>query len=231
MQNKKRNNLELDYYLDDELYKIIVKYTSKTKKTYRMKMTIDKKIEMSIYKGYDINTIIKFLDKNSDWIKSSSAKYDKYIDYLNDTLGIDISELLNAKSYLYLGKIYENNGNGFNYGLFLEEKEKKEKVLTNLYKLKTFDLDNPPNLVIKKLKGKWGSYNRVKHEITLNLYLLIFDVEMINYVIDHELIHIKVFNHSKNFYYELSKRCPNYKKIKEKMKILSLVSERLVALK
>ncbi len=55
---------------------------------------------MSIYKGYDINTIIKFLDKNSDWIKSSSAKFDKYIDYLNDTLGIDISELLNAKSYL-----------------------------------------------------------------------------------------------------------------------------------
>ena len=74
MQNKKRNNLELDYYLDDELYKIIVKYTSKTKKTYRMKMTIDKKIEMSIDKRYDINTIIKLLDKNSDWIKSSSTK-------------------------------------------------------------------------------------------------------------------------------------------------------------
>ena len=44
------------------------------------------------------------------------------------------------------------------------------------------------------------------------------DVEKIDYVIIHELSHIKHFDHSKAFWNLVSKYCKNYKQIRKEMK-------------
>lgn len=227
----KEKLVTFDYLLNGEIFKVFVTFENKVKKTYRIKMTIDKRIEISIYKKYDLNTIVKFLDKNQDWIKSSSQKFDKYLKYFNENFDIDVSELFSKRKYLYLGKVYDNKlGLDFSYNSFFLKQEFDSMVLHKLYEKITLNYINPPKLIIKKLKSRWGSYNKKEHTITLNLYLLFFSEDIIDYVIFHELTHTLVFNHSKDFYNELVKVCPNYKSIKEKMKLLSLISERLVAL-
>ena len=59
-------------------------------------------------------------------------------------------------------------------------------------------------------KAKWGSCSR-NNDIKLNSLLIMLNERLIDYVILHELCHIKHFNHSKAFYNFLSKFMPNYK--------------------
>ena len=42
--------------------------------------------------------------------------------------------------------------------------------------------------------------------------------ELIDYIITHEFCHFKVHNHSKDFYDEVIKYCPDYKKCIKKLK-------------
>ncbi len=56
------------------------------------------------------------------------------------------------------------------------------------------------HLSIKKMKTRWGSCNHKKGYINLNLRLLEKNLRAIEYVILHELSHIKFPNHSKEFY-------------------------------
>ena len=75
-----------------------------------------------------------------------------------------------------------------------------------------------PILKIRNMKTRWGVYNRANHTITLNAKLIEFDYEKIDYVIIHELSHIKHFDHSKAFWDLVGKYCKNYKQIRKEMK-------------
>ena len=75
-----------------------------------------------------------------------------------------------------------------------------------------------PILKIRNMKTRWGVYNRLNHTITLNSRLIEFDVSKIDYVIVHELSHIKHFNHSKEFWNLVSKYCKNYKEVRREMR-------------
>lgn len=66
-------------------------------------------------------------------------------------------------------------------------------------------------------KAKWGSCDNYKI-IKFNWKLIMLPPEVIDFVIMHELSHLKELNHSKNFYKILTNLCPNWKNYK---KILS----------
>lgn len=70
---------------------------------------------------------------------------------------------------------------------------------------------------LKLVSSKWGhcSYD---DKIMINLKLLNADVNVLNYVIYHELSHIKYKNHSDFFWKEVSRFCPNYKLLRKKLK-------------
>lgn len=87
------------------------------------------------------------------------------------------------------------------------------------YNYNLFDEINVcPQLKIRTMKTRWGVYNRVKHSITLNSHLLEYTYEEIDYVIIHELSHVIHFNHSKDFWNLVEKYCPDYKKIRKRLK-------------
>ena len=75
-----------------------------------------------------------------------------------------------------------------------------------------------PNLVIKKMKSRWGVCNRKTETITLNLELFRYDYDCLDYVIVHELAHFLVPNHSREFWKVVEKYCPNYKEIRKKLR-------------
>ena len=69
---------------------------------------------------------------------------------------------------------------------------------------------------IKPMKTRWGSCNYVKKYITLNTELIKRTPFEIEYVVLHELTHLKYPNHGKGFYNYVERYMPNYK-IAEKM--------------
>ncbi|MFA6978682.1 MAG: SprT family zinc-dependent metalloprotease [Ignavibacteriaceae bacterium] len=74
---------------------------------------------------------------------------------------------------------------------------------------------------IRGQKTRWGSCSR-RGNISLNYNLLKFRKEVIDYVIDHELCHLRQLNHSRKFWNEVAQILPHYKSLKKELKKLSL---------
>ena len=63
---------------------------------------------------------------------------------------------------------------------------------------------------IKDLKTRWGSCSS-KRNLSFNYKLMHFDKKVIDYVVVHELCHLKELNHSKKFWELVEEIMPNYK--------------------
>lgn len=61
-------------------------------------------------------------------------------------------------------------------------------------------------LTIKDISTRWGSCSSLRN-INLSLWLLLLPSHLIDYVIAHELCHLKELNHSPSFWTELDKLC------------------------
>ncbi|RRD39524.1 M48 family peptidase [Leptotrichia sp. OH3620_COT-345] len=72
------------------------------------------------------------------------------------------------------------------------------------------------HLSIKPMKTRWGSCNYNKRYINLNTELIKRTLFEIEYVVLHELAHLKYPNHGKGFYNYVEKYMPDYRKA-EKM--------------
>ncbi|WP_338983852.1 M48 family metallopeptidase [Spiroplasma endosymbiont of Othius punctulatus] len=77
---------------------------------------------------------------------------------------------------------------------------------------------NIKNLSIKYMKSRWGVCYPELDKIILNITLLHYPIECLEYVIVHELSHTQHKNHSKDFWYLVEKNYPNYKEASKLLK-------------
>lgn len=70
---------------------------------------------------------------------------------------------------------------------------------------------------LRNQKTRFGSCS-FKNDISLNINLLNYDFDVIDYVLIHELCHTRVKNHSAKFWLEVEKYCPNYKLLRKQLK-------------
>ena len=77
-----------------------------------------------------------------------------------------------------------------------------------------------PPLTLSNAKSRWGSCNS-RGEIRLNWRLLQAPPPIINYVICHELAHLKQMNHSAKFWAVVQSLFPDYKQAEKALKALS----------
>jgi predicted metal-dependent hydrolase len=76
------------------------------------------------------------------------------------------------------------------------------------------------SLNLSNAGSRWGSCNS-KKEIRLNWRLLQAPPHIINYVVCHELAHLKEMNHSAKFWAVVASIYPNYKTAEKELKALS----------
>ena len=110
------------------------------------------------------------------------------------------------------------------------EKQKHEKPITQqeAIELKQIVLESankygksigefPNQVTIKNMKYAWGSCTS-KRNIAINMKLARMKKEIIEYVVLHELCHLKYMNHSEDFWRLVEKNMPNYKKLRKELK-------------
>lgn len=64
---------------------------------------------------------------------------------------------------------------------------------------------------VRKQATRWGSCSS-KGNLSFNVKILCAPTEMISYVVLHEVMHLKHFNHSKTFWQEIEMMMPDYKR-------------------
>ncbi|MBA2690691.1 MAG: M48 family metallopeptidase [Burkholderiales bacterium] len=75
----------------------------------------------------------------------------------------------------------------------------------------------PNRVAISNAKQQWGSCN-AKGEIRLNWRLMQAHPAIIDYVVAHELAHLKCMDHSARFWATVASACPQYLELREKLK-------------
>src|SRR3989344_2593932 len=73
---------------------------------------------------------------------------------------------------------------------------------------------------IKNQRTKWGSCSS-KGNLNFNYKIVFLPEHLANYLIVHELCHLKELNHSKSFWLLVEKTIPDYKKCKKELKAFS----------
>ena len=130
-----------------------------------------------------------------------------------------IQEFLNKKSKW----IYENikkYGQNSKKEEKIEEKDIKrlKNIIEKSVEKYSKTLQVMPNKVrIKDIKYAWGSCSSKKN-ITINLKLATKEEKIIEYVVLHEMCHLREMNHSKKFWDLVEENMNDYKVYKKKLK-------------
>lgn len=81
---------------------------------------------------------------------------------------------------------------------------------------------SPESFGIRKVKTKWGSCNDVSKTIWFNIELVKKPKECIDYIVVHELVHLKERSHNKNFILLMNKYYPNWQLRKKQLNELPI---------
>ncbi len=74
---------------------------------------------------------------------------------------------------------------------------------------------------VKNQKTRWGSCSK-KGNINFNYKIIFLPKELTDYIIIHELCHLKELNHSKNFWKLVAKEIPDYAILRKTLKKLTM---------
>ncbi|RLF56635.1 MAG: M48 family peptidase, partial [Thermoplasmata archaeon] len=104
--------------------------------------------------------------------------------------------------------------------LFLRfyHKKSQEMIMERVKKYEIYFDKKPEKIRTKELKNTWGTCSG-RNNISFNWRLVFAKTSIIDYVVIHELCHLKHKNHSKKFWKNIEKIMSNYKENKEWLRI------------
>jgi predicted metal-dependent hydrolase len=145
---------------------------------------------------------------------------------LEETLKMNI--LNNSKSNKHYKLDLEKSKLFINQDLY--NTSKFSTILDKIYKeiLSEYIINNLPfwsqkigveynNISIRKTKSRWGSCSQ-SGNLSFSLYLAKAPIEVVDYVIIHELCHRLEMNHSSRFWGHVTEFCPGYKSYQKWLK-------------
>lgn len=193
----------------------------KNNKNIYFRVKEDLKLYVSVPMFLSANNILKLIKENESAIlkmynkvagkKESDDvfyylghKYNIVIDNSVTEVKIENDNIV-ASSKEELEKFYQNKV----VEVFTKEVDIAKKCFASLPEF---------SLKFRKMRTRWGVCNTLKKTVTLNTELLKKDVELLDYVIIHELCHFFEGNHSKNFWALVAQAYPNYKEARKRLR-------------
>ena len=76
----------------------------------------------------------------------------------------------------------------------------------------------PYRVHVQKMTSRFGSNSKHTKSLNFSLVLMHYSIDIIDSVVVHELAHILVYNHSKQFYDVVYRYCPNYDECHHKLR-------------
>lgn len=221
-------NYEIE--VDGEKFHIEIIYHLKN----QIKIVVSKNLEIKLYCRQNTaeGIIYSFILNKEKWIKKHISKFKN----LNDIENVKFTD---GSPFRYLGKEYTlryiNRADSY-IDLYEDKivlaspkiitKNISQKELTGwlTHKAREFFPEIIDNylkvlskenlmilqLIIRPMKSRWGTCNKNKKVVTLNSYLMQEPVPFIEYVVLHELCHLKHANHSNKFYSFLEQFMPDW---------------------
>lgn len=196
-----------------------------------MRVYSDGKIILSVPKRMNDDEIESFVCERLDWIRKAKEnlfvqnKASLIFDFEKDeTVFLFGKEFELEKNPLLLPGVYKSERK-ITVGTKNLSSEKTKKLLDNYFKKLLFGVLSPfvlkwekitglnaSSWSIKKVKSYWGKCKVTEKELFFNQHLVHYPQECLEYVVLHELAHIKYPNHQKEFKAFLSKHMPDWKR-------------------
>jgi predicted metal-dependent hydrolase len=215
------------------------------RKTLETRVKPDGSVEVRAPSDLDLDRIMEIVTKRGRWILS------KKIHFLQYPRERTTLKFVSGETHRYLGKQYrlkvirDTQTCVKLKGRFIEVRtpstspEIIEILLYNWYRDRAENrfqkvLDDAmkvfgkygikrPEMNIKRMKRRWGSCIHDKNRINLNLELIRTSTYCIEYVIYHELAHLKIPNHQKEYYRLIDTLLPDWKERKRTLERTSLL--------
>jgi predicted metal-dependent hydrolase len=196
--------------------------------------------------GTDYEQVMERVQKKAKWVAKQQRLYAQHQPTINR-----IPRYASGETHYYLGKQYRlkviqddvervkfYRGRLYLHVHQLSNYDRKSDLLNQWYRTRAdfifsqqLDVCHPlvepfgvsyPTLKIRAMKSRWGSASP-SGSITLNLRLIHVPKKLINYVILHELCHLKEMNHSSQFYDLLSRILPSWEQYRDELNSLEYV--------
>lgn len=163
----------------------MIPYTIKhNKRSRRLRLTVGVDCKVTITAPHYANkeVIEKFIAEKSTWIQDRIDHYKTFKPLIQDS----------RANYLKQKEIAR------------ELAHKKVIQFNQFYKL------NYKKISIKNQKTCWGSCSK-KGNLNFNYKIALIPEELADYIVAHEICHLKEFNHSRQFWDLLAKTIPDYR--------------------
>ena len=190
-------------------------------------------------KGHELDKVLALVQKRASWIVKKRNYFEQFHPFPNE------KRFVSGETHLYLGRQYrlkllkrENadvklvgryfyvSAKNPNHKDFVKTTlddwymEKAEKLFSNRVKHYLESVPSlrltPSKITIQRMAKRWGSCTKAGN-ILLNLDLIKAPLHCIEYVIAHELCHLKIHDHSPDFYRLLARCMPDWKQRKIKL--------------
>ena len=172
----------------------IFSYTLKRKKgnkCVRLSVYADGRFVVTAPKWYPIYVVQKFLEEKSSWI----------------------FEKLKSVDFALLAQ--KEKAEKANYKKL--KKEAREIIQSRIIEMnKTYGFDYN-RIAIRNQKTCWGSAS-YKKNLNFNYKIAFFPERLRDYIIVHEICHLKELNHSSKFWELVTRTFPDYKEIRKQIK-------------
>ena len=198
-----------------KFYEFEIKENKKAVKYLRLKVGQNGEISLSIPLRTKENHILEFLEKNLEWLRKTSAKIKAKNSAKNENqvefLGSNYELIIDKKASGVSIELFSiKAASKADFRRFCDEKA-KELLNASIARFAPLIARPINHISFKHMRTRWGSCNKAKGYINLNLDLITKKKEFIEYVVLHELAHLVHANHSKDFYALISKHMPDYK--------------------
>ena len=213
-----------------KLHERIISYKpifSKKAKYIRLQITAGRELEVIVPHKISLKEAEKFILKKFDWINKHLSKPKVENKHLLFGKGIKINQhydlfIFKHKFFFRNRKLHVTSPSGsqeslnYLYNAWLKHIAKKFIIeRAEHLSRKTGFVYN--KVSVRGQKTRWGSCS-ARGTLSFNYKLIQFRKEIIDYVIIHELCHLKEMNHSKKFCKLVERFCLDYKYLKRELR-------------